>query len=101
MGDAGVMVVEETDTGVNKKQTLGYVGNLAFRFSALGLVLELSIPLLKLMGRKFACWMLEVGKVFQQMISAKADLLLVHPLVVRLLLQIMWWSVSECERIVQ
>lgn len=53
------------------------------------------------MGRKFVCWMLEVGEVFLQMISAKIDLVLVHPLVVRFLFQIMWWSVSECECIVQ
>lgn len=53
------------------------------------------------MGRKFVCWMLEVGEVFLQMISAKTDLMLVHPLVVRFLFQIMWWSVSECECIVQ
>lgn len=45
--------------------------------------------------------MLEVGKVVLQMICAKADLLLVHPLAVRLLFQIIWWSVSEWECIVQ
>lgn len=45
--------------------------------------------------------MLEVGEVFLEMISAKADLLLVHPLGVRFLFQMIWWSVSECECIVQ
>lgn len=42
--------------------------------------------------------MLGVGKVFfLANDSAKAHLLLVHPLVVRFLFQIIWWSVSACE----